>query len=114
MAYTYHWTPETQRPTHKSIVKIRTWDGQKPTNTASQIVDGEVVITVPEKNRYKISIRTGPVIEEATVNIPRTRQQLPLAQRVEEIEETLGSGLSAPTAIIPDPDNEGFFIIVTE
>lgn len=108
MPYTYTWTPKTRNISASSKVIIRTWDGRTIPGVSYAINNGKIDLIVPQKNRYKVSLQTGALKETVTLDIPASEATPSLQERVNNLE----SGSSGVNGVAPDPDNEGFFIIL--
>lgn len=115
MPYNYTWVPKIKRPDASSRISVKSWDGKTVHNPNISVTEGKINITVPEANRYKITVFTGPIVESTTVAIPNTGPRPSLNDRVLDIEQTLTdggwTGETSNISLTPDPDNEGFFIL---
>lgn len=88
MPYTYLWYPENVRPSPNSVVIIRTWDNRNVPDATYTITGRSVNISVPEKDRYSLSIRTGPDSTTEIVDIPSAISQTSLAERIQNLESS--------------------------
>lgn len=86
MAYDYLWTPSIARPTADSTVKIENWDGKPVTTATFTFSSRQILVTVQEKGRYKLSIRSGSQAESTTVDIPAVPPLPNLYERLNTLE----------------------------
>lgn len=86
MPYTYLWTPSSIQPNADSKINIYTSEGQPVPGATFTTSTRQINVTVPEKGRYRLRIRTGSQAEEVTVSIPASSPLPNLYDRLNTLE----------------------------
>lgn len=86
MAYTYTWTPRSALPTNRAQILVRTWDGKSVPGASYTTSARQITVTVPQKGRYSLFIRSGPDSEAALVDIPAVSSSASIQERVSDLE----------------------------